>query len=107
MESTVNCFSEVVENRFILPAVALFFFSWRACSPCLLKRLYLVAVNRLLAKWLFNPIQAYSALTMEMQIKTKMRYQFEPIGWTKIKSWYYSGLGRVLNIRHWGGGRDG
>ena len=71
MESTVNCFTVVVENRFILPAVAFFgFFSWRVCSPCRLKRLCLVAVNRLLAKWLFDPVQAYSALTIEMQMKT-------------------------------------
>lgn len=54
--------------RFIL--LHFFFFSWRACSPCLLKRLYLVAVNRLLAKWLFNSVRTYSALTIEMQIKT-------------------------------------
>lgn len=86
VESTVNCFTVVVENRFILPAVA----SPpppapRVCSPCLLKRLCLVAINRLLAKWLFNPVQPYSALTIEMQMKTKMKYDFLSLCWAKIK----------------------
>lgn len=37
----------------------------------------MVAINRLLAKWLFNPVQAYSALKqLEMQMKTKMKYDF-------------------------------
>lgn len=65
---------------------ALFFFFWRVGSPRFVKRLCLVAVNRLLAKWLFNPVQAYSALTIKMQMKTKMRYHLLPIGWAKIKS---------------------
>lgn len=57
----------------------------RVCSPCLLKRLCLVAINRLLAKWLFNPVQPYSALTIEMQMKTKMKYDFLSLCWAKIK----------------------
>lgn len=72
---TVNCFTAVVENRFILPAVA-FFPPWRVCSPRLLKRLCVVAINRLLAKWFFNPVQVYSGLTIKMQMKTKVSYHF-------------------------------
>lgn len=71
---------------------------WRVRSPCLLKRLCLVAINRLLAKWFFNPVQVHSGLTMKTQMKTKMSYHFLPIGWAKIKGsvpyWVRKGIGQ-------------
>lgn len=77
MESTVNCFKEVVENGFILPAVAPFFFLFLESLQFLsLKEIVFGSSKQALAKWLFNPVQAYSAITIEMQIKTKRRYHF-------------------------------
>lgn len=85
------------EQIYTARCCTLFLPPWRVYSPRLLKRLCLVATNRLLAKWFSNPVQAYSGLTVKMQMKTKMSYHFLLIGWAKIKGsiscWVRKGIG--------------
>lgn len=54
----------------------LFFLFLESLQFLSLKEIVFGSSKQALAKWLFNPVQAYSALTIEMQIKTKRRYHF-------------------------------